>query len=60
MNPSESPLTQLDLEPPAIPPGSSTTASSILQLNALLVITALVFCVSVSPHVLAKNGHQAD
>ena len=60
MNPSESPLTQLDLEPPAIPPGSSTTANGTHRLTASLVITALVFCVCVSPHVLAKTGHQAD
>ena len=60
MNPSENPPTQLDLQPPAIPPGSSTTTNSILRLIASLVITALVFCVSVGPHVLAKTGHQAN
>jgi hypothetical protein len=60
MDPSENPPTQLDLQPPAIPSGSSTTANSILQLTAPLVVTALVFCVSVGPHVLAKTGHQAS
>lgn len=60
MNPSENPSTQLGLQPPAIAPGFSTTANSILQLTASLVVTALVFCVSVAPHVLAKTGHQAN
>ena len=60
MNPSENPATQLDLQPPAIPPGSSTTANSMLRLTASLVITALVFCVSAGQHVLAKSGHQAS
>jgi hypothetical protein len=60
MNPSENPPTQLDLQPPAIPPGSSTTAKSILRFTASLVVTALVFCVSVGPHALAKTGHQAN
>ena len=59
MKPSENPPTQLDLQPPAMPPGSSTTANSILRLTALLV-TALVFCVPVGSHVLAKTGHQAN
>jgi len=59
MKPSENPPTQLDLQPPAMPPGSSTTANSILRLTALLV-TALVFCVPVGSHVLAKTGHQAS
>jgi hypothetical protein len=60
MKPSENPPTQRDPQPPAIPPGSSTTANSILQFTALLVVTALVFWVSVGPHVLAKTGHQAN
>jgi hypothetical protein len=60
MNPSEHAPTQFDLQPPAVPQGSSTTANSILQLGALLVVTALVVCVSVGPHVLAKTGHQAN
>jgi hypothetical protein len=58
MSPSANPPTQLDLQPPAVSPGSSTTARSIRQLTASLVITLLVFCVSVGPHVLAKTGHQ--
>jgi hypothetical protein len=58
MNPSENPPTQLDLRLPPIPPGSSTNAHRILQLTASLVVTALVVCVSVGPHVLAKTGHQ--
>jgi hypothetical protein len=60
MNPSEHTPTQLDLQPPAVPPGSSTTANSILPLTAFLVVTALVFCVAVGQHVLAKTGHQAN
>jgi len=60
MKPSENSRTQLDLQPPAIPPGSSTTAHRILQLTALPVVIALVFFVSVGPHVLAKTGHQAN
>ena len=60
MNPSENPPTQLHLQPPVIPPGSSTTANSILKLTASLVVAALVFCVAVGPHVLAKTGHQAN
>jgi hypothetical protein len=66
MNPSEHSPTQLDLHPPATPPGSSTmttkwrSANSASRLAALLVITAIVFCISSGPHVLAKTGHQAD
>ena len=60
MKPSENSRTQLDLQPPTIPPGSSTTAHRILQLTALPVVIALVFFVSVGPHVLAKTGHQAN
>ena len=60
MNPSENPRTQLDLQAPAIPPGSSTTGNTILQLTASLIVAALVFCVSVGPRVLAKTGHQAS
>jgi len=60
MNPCEHTPRQLDLKPPGVPPGSSTTSNGILELSALLVVTALVFCVSVSPHVLAKTGHQAN
>jgi hypothetical protein len=60
MNPSEHAPTQFDLQPPAVPRGSSTTANRILQLGALLVVTALVVCVSVDPHVLAKTGRQAN
>ena len=60
MNESENPPTQLDLQPSAIPPGSSITANSILHLTTSLVITALVFCVSVGTHVLAETGHQAN
>jgi hypothetical protein len=60
MNPSEHAPTQFDLQAPAVPQGSSTTANSILQLGALLVVTALVVCVSVDPHVLAKTGRQAN
>jgi hypothetical protein len=58
MKPSGNPPRQLDLQLPAISPGSSTTARSILQLTASIVITALVFCVSVGPRVLAKTGHK--
>jgi hypothetical protein len=60
MNPSENPPKQPDLQPPAIPLGSSTTANSSLRLTASLVITALACCVSVGPHVLAKTGQAAD
>jgi hypothetical protein len=66
MNPSENSPTQLDLQPPAIPPRSSTTATkwrcanSVPRLAASLVITAIAFCVSVGPHVLAETGHQAS
>ena len=60
MNSSENPPTQLDVQRPAIAPGSSTTKKSILQLTASLVVTALVFCVSVGPRVLARTGHQAN
>jgi hypothetical protein len=60
MNPSEHAPTQLDLQPPAVSPGSSTAANSILPLGALLIVTALVVCVSVGPHVLAKTRHQAN
>jgi hypothetical protein len=52
--------TQLDLQPPAVPSGFSRTANRILVLTASLVVTALVFCASVGPHVLAKTGHQAN
>ena len=52
--------TQLDLQPPAVPSGSSRTANRILVLTASLVVTALVFCVSVSPRVLAKTSHQSN
>ena len=58
MNPSENLLTQLDLQPPALRPGSSRTANRIVLLTASLVVTELVFCVSVGPHVLAQTGHQ--
>jgi len=51
---------KLDLQRPTVPPISSTTANSILQLIALLVATILVFCVSVGPNVLAKSAQQAD
>jgi hypothetical protein len=57
MNPSENLLTQLDLQPPALRPGSSRTANRILLITASLIVTAL-FWVSVGPHVLAKTGHQ--
>ena len=60
MNPSQHPPTQLDMQPSAIPPGSSTTANSILRHTATLVVAALVLCVPVGPHVLAKAGHQAN
>ena len=60
MNPSEKPPAQLDLQPPPVQRGSSTTANSILRLTASLVLTALVLGVSVGPHVLAKTGHQAN
>jgi hypothetical protein len=58
MNPSENPATQLDL--PAIPPGSSTTAKGSVPFTASLVVAALVFCVSIRPQALAQTGHQAD
>jgi hypothetical protein len=58
MYPSENPPTQFAL--PAIPRVSSTIANRILQLTVSLVVTALVFCVSVRPHALAKTGHQAN
>jgi hypothetical protein len=58
MNPSENLLTQLDLQPPALRPGSSRTANRILLFTTSLVVTALVFCVSLGSHVLAKTGHQ--
>jgi hypothetical protein len=51
---------RLDLQAPAIPRGSSTTANSILQFAASLIVAALVFCVSVGPDVLAKTDHQAN
>jgi hypothetical protein len=60
MNPPENPPRQLDLQPPVVPAGSSTTANSILQLAASTVVIALVFCVSVGPHVLAKTVHQTN
>jgi hypothetical protein len=60
MNPSKNPPAQLDLQPPPVPQGSSTTANSILQLTTSLVVTALVFCVSVGPPLLAKTRHQAN
>ena len=65
MNPSENSLAQLDLQPPDIPPGSSATtkwrsANRFRRLAASLVITAIAFCASAGPHVLAKTGHQAD
>jgi len=52
--------TQLDLQPPAVPSGFSRTANRILVLTASLVVTALIFCACVGPHVLAKTGHQAS
>jgi len=52
--------TRLDLQPPTVPSGFSRTANRILVLTASLVVTALVFCASVGPHVLAKTGHQAN
>lgn len=58
--PSGNPPTQIDLQPTAIKPGSSTTANRLLQLTALLVIAALGFCVFVGRHVLAKTGHQTN
>ena len=57
---SENLSTHLDLQPPAVPSGFSRTANRILVLTASLVVTALVFCASVGPHVLAKTGHQAN
>ncbi len=60
MNPSENPPAQLDVQPPAIPPGSSTTTNSVLHFIASLVVTAFVFCMCVGPRVLAKAGHQAN
>lgn len=66
MNPSENSPTQLNLQPSPTPPGSSTTttkwryANGVPLLVASLVITAIVFCVPLSPHVLAKAGHQAS
>jgi len=60
MNPSENPPTQLDVQPPAIQPRSPRTANKFLQITDSLVITALVFCVSVGPQVLAKTGYQAN
>jgi len=57
MNPSES----FDaLQPPANPPDSSTAAKIIFRLTASLVITALILCMSVGPHVLAQTGHQTN
>src|SRR6516165_6587554 len=41
-------------------PPMPTTANSILQFASSLIVAALVFCVSVGPHVLAKTGHQAN
>lgn len=66
MNASENPPPQLDLLLPAIPPGASTAttkwrlANSVLRLAASLVITAIVFCLCVGPHAVAKTGHQAS
>jgi hypothetical protein len=57
MNPFES---SDALQPPANPPDSSTAAKITFRLTASLVVTALIFCVSVGPHVLAKTGHQAN
>jgi hypothetical protein len=59
MNPSANRPTQLDVQAPANLPGSSTTANSILRFTASMVVAALVFCVSVGPHVLAKTDRQA-
>lgn len=59
MNPSGHPSTQLDLHPPAVATGSSTTANSILRLTASLVVT-LVFCLPVGPQVLAQTDHQSN
>jgi hypothetical protein len=60
MKPSENPPTELDFQPPVITLGSSTSTDIILRLVGSLVITAIVFCVPVGPHVLAKAGHQAS
>ena len=57
MNPSENPSARLGLF--AISPGFSTTANIILRLAASLIVTAVVFCVSVDQQVQAKTGHQA-
>jgi len=57
MNPTE-PSDALQL--PVNPPGSSTTANSVFKLTASLTVTALVFCGSVGPNVLAKTGRQAN
>ena len=48
------------LQPPSNPPDSSTAANIVFKLTASLVVTALVFCGSVSPHVLAQTGKQAN
>ena len=56
MNPSENLLpTQLDLQPPATPSGSSRNANRMLLLTASLVVTALAFCVSVGPHTIVDR-----
>src|SRR3974377_149879 len=47
-------------QPAANSKDSSTTVNSAFKRTASLVITALVLCASVGPHVLAKNGHQAN
>jgi len=57
MNPSES---SDALQLPANPPRSSTTVNGVLKLTALLAVTALVFCGSLGPHVVAQTGHQAN
>ena len=41
-------------------PGPSTAANGILEFTTSLIVTAFVFCVSVSPYVLAKTNHQAN
>jgi hypothetical protein len=48
------------IRPAANSTDCSTTPHSVLKLAASIVVAALVVCVFVGPHVLAKTSHQAN
>jgi hypothetical protein len=54
------PLSSDAIRPAANATDCSTTPHSVLKLAASIVVVALVVCVPVGPHVLAKTGHQAN